>query len=155
MNKQEKLLRIFCSVLFFAAVAAMGTAFVDTSSEWYRSLLKPALQPPSIVFPIVWTVLYALLAASLCLVSITPNAQKKTLALYVLTGVLNVLWTYTFFDLRNPSGAVFVLSLIIIAAIALFTNVYHFNRTASYLVIPYLIWLCFALYLNYELAFFN
>ncbi len=155
MRKQEKILRITCSVLFFAAVAAMGAAFVDTSSEWYQSLIKPALQPPPIVFSIVWSVLYLMLAASLSLVSIMPDAQKKTLALYVLTGVLNVLWTYTFFTLANPGGAVFVLIITIIAAIALFSDVYRYNRIASYLIVPYMVWLCFALYLNYELAFFN
>ncbi len=155
MRKQEKILRIACSVLFFAAVAAMGAAFTDTSSEWYQSLIKPALQPPPIVFSIVWSVLYLMLAASLSLVSLMPDAQKKTLALYVLTGVLNVLWTYTFFTLQNPGGAVFVLIITIIAAIALFSDVYRHNKIASYLLIPYMVWLCFALYLNYELAFFN
>lgn len=155
MRLQEKILRIVCSVLFVAAVAALGTAFVDTSSEWYQGLAKPALQPPSIVFSIVWTVLYALLAASLSLVSITPNAQKKTLGLYVLTGVLNVLWTYTFFYLQNPGGAVFVLILTIIAAVYLFCDVYRTNRLAAYLLIPYMLWISFALYLNYEIAFFN
>ncbi len=155
MRKQEKILRIAYSVLFFAAVAAMGAAFTDTSSEWYQSLIKPALQPPPIVFSIVWSVLYLMLAASLSLVSLMPDAQKKTLALYVLTGVLNVLWTYTFFTLQNPGGAVFVLIITIIAAIALFSDVYRHNKIASYLLIPYMVWLCFALYLNYELAFFN
>jgi tryptophan-rich sensory protein len=155
MRKQEKILRIACSVLFFGAVAAMGTAFVDTSSAWYQSLVKPVLQPPPIVFSIVWTMLYLLLAASLSLVSITPDAQKKTLALYIVTGVLNVLWTYTFFELHNPGGAFFVLIITIIAAIALFSDVYRYNRIASYLLIPYMVWLCFALYLNYEIAFFN
>lgn len=155
MRKQEKILRIACSVLLFAAVAAIGAAFTDTSSEWYQSLIKPALQPPPIVFSIVWSVLYLMLAASLSLVSLMPDAQKKTLALYVLTGVLNVLWTYTFFTLQNPGGAVFVLIITIIAAIALFSDVYRHNKIASYLLIPYMVWLCFALYLNYELAFFN
>jgi tryptophan-rich sensory protein len=155
MRKQEKILRIACSVLFFAAVAAMGTAFVDTSSEWYQSLIKPAFQPPPIVFSVVWTVLYLLLAASLSLVSIMPGAQKKTLALFILTGVLNVLWTYTFFNLQNPGGAFFVLIITIIAAIVLFSDVYRYHRIASYLLIPYMLWLCFAIFLNYEIAFFN
>ncbi len=155
MRKQDKIIRIVCSVLFFAAVAVLGTLFVNTSGEWYQSLIKPALQPPPVVFSIVWTVLYALLAASLALVSIQPDIQKKTLGLFAVTGVLNVLWTYTFFEMQNPGGAFFILIITIIAAIALYSNVYKFERTASFLIIPYLIWLCFALYLNYEVAFFN
>ena len=155
MRKQDKIIRIVCSVLFFVAVAVLGSLFVNTSGEWYQSLIKPALQPPPVVFSIVWTVLYALLAASLALVSIQPDIQKKTLGLFAVTGVLNVLWTYTFFEMQNPGGAFFILIITIIAAIALYSNVYKFERTASFLIIPYLIWLCFALYLNYEVAFFN
>ena len=155
MRKQDKIIRIICSVLFFAAVAALGMMFVNTSSEWYMALIRPALQPPPIVFAAVWTVLYALLAVSLALVSILPDVQKKTLGLFAVTGVLNVLWTYTFFEMQNPGGAIFVLIITIITGVALFTDVHRIHKTASYLLIPYLIWLCFALYLNYELAFFN
>ena len=75
--------------------------------------------------------------------------------LYEVITVLNVLWTYTFFYLQNPGGAVLVLIATMIVAIALFSDVYRYHTTASYLLIPYIIWLCFALYLNYELAFFN
>ncbi len=155
MRKQDKIIRIIGAVLFFAAVAAVGALFVNTSSEWYQSLIKPALQPPPVVFSVVWTVLYILLAASLAMVSILPDVQKKTLGLFAVTGVLNVLWTYTFFEMQNPSGAFVVLILTIIIAVALFTDVYRIQKTASYLLIPYMVWLCFALYLNYELAFFN
>lgn len=155
MRKQDKIIRIGCSVLFFAAVAVLGTLFVDTSSEWYQSLIKPALQPPPLVFSIVWTMLYALMAAALALASIQPDVKKKTLGLFAVTGILNVLWTYTFFEMHNPGGAFFILIITIITAVALYSDVYVFEKSASYLIIPYLIWLCFALYLNYELAFFN
>lgn len=155
MRKQDRIIRIVCAALFFAAVAALGAAFVDTSGAWYLSLVKPALQPPPLVFSVVWTALYALLAASLALVSIQDDTPKKTLGLYALTGVLNVLWTYTFFTMKNPGGAFFLLLIVIAAAIALFTDVHRRRALASYLLVPYLVWLCFALYLNYELAFFN
>ncbi len=155
MRKQDKIIRIVCAVLFFAAVAALGALFTDTSSAWYQSLIKPMLQPPPIVFSAVWTVLYALLAASLALVSIQPDVQKKTLGLYAASGILNMLWTYTFFEMQNPGGAIFVLVITIVIAVMLFTDVHSFQKIASYLLIPYMVWLCFALYLNYELAFFN
>lgn len=155
MRKQDMIFRIGCAALFFAAVAALGAAFVDASGAWYLSLVKPALQPPPLVFSVVWTALYALLAASLALVSVQGDAPKKTLGLFALTGVLNVLWTYTFFAMRNPGGAFFLLMIIIAAAVALATDVRRRHAIASYLLIPYMLWLCFALYLSYELAFFN
>jgi tryptophan-rich sensory protein len=155
MSKRDKILRIVLSVLFFAAVAVLGRMFTDTSTDWYTALTKPALQPPAIVFGIVWTILYILLAASAALALTDPQHTEKTRLLYAITGVANVLWTYTFFTLQYPTGALFVLLGIIVAAIVLFAHVYRIQRTAAYLLIPYIVWLFFALYLNYEIAFLN
>lgn len=155
MQKIDKILRIVFSVLFVAAVAMMGALFTDTDSEWYQNLIKPALQPPGIVFSIVWTVLYALIAVSLILISLKGTPPKMTLWLHAANGLLNVLWTYTFFRLHNPGGALLVLLLLILTAILLYANVRKANAAAAYLLIPYLVWLAFALYLNYEIAFLN
>lgn len=155
MRIKSKALRVILAVLFVAAVAALGSVFTDTSSEWYQNLIKPALQPPGIVFGIVWTVLYGLIAASLSLSVLNPATPDKTLWLHAANGVLNVLWSYTFFQLHNPGGALFVLLLTIVIAIALYASVRKTSATAAYLLIPYLVWLAFALYLNYEIAFLN
>ena len=155
MRIKSKALRVILAVLFVAAVAALGTLFTDTSDSWYQNLIKPALQPPGIVFSIVWTVLYGLIAASLSLSVLNPDTPVKTLWLHAANGVLNVLWSYTFFSLHNPGGALFVLLLTIVIAITLYVSVRKTNATAAYLLIPYLVWLAFALYLNYEIAFLN
>jgi translocator protein len=147
--------RIVLSVLFIAAVAALGSLFTDTSSKWYAGLIKPSLQPPGIVFPIVWTVLYILLAISLSLIAADPKADKNILFLHAANGLLNVLWSYVFFQKQNPAGAFFILIILIITATILFSEVYRVNKTAAYLLMPYIIWLWFALYLNYEIAFIN
>lgn len=155
MPIKSKALRVILSVLFVAAVAAMGSLFTDTQSEWYQSLIKPALQPPGFVFAIVWTVLYGLTAASLSIVALGPAAPARTYWLYAANGVLNVLWTYTFFQQHNPGGAMLVLLLNIIIAVLLYSGVRKTNANAAYLLIPYLVWLAFALYLNFEIAFLN
>jgi|AGTN01.2.fsa_nt_gi Tryptophan-rich sensory protein (mitochondrial benzodiazepine receptor homolog) len=155
MQIKSKALRAILSVLFVAAVAAMGTLFTDTANEWYQGLVKPALQPPGIVFGIAWTVLYALIAASLSLVAARDDTPGKTLWLHAGNGVLGVLWTYAFFQLHNPGGALGVLLMIIGVAVCLYSNVRKTNAAAAYLLIPYLVWLAFALYLNYEIAFLN
>jgi tryptophan-rich sensory protein len=155
MPVKSKTLRVILSVLFVAAVAAMGAVFTDTQSEWYRSLIKPELQPPGFVFAAVWTVLYGLIAASLSISALDPDTAPNTLLLYAANGLLNILWTYTFFTLHNPGGALFVLLLNIIAAVLLYSGVRKTNATAAYLLIPYTVWLAFALYLNYEIAFLN
>lgn len=155
MRIKSQALRVILAVLFVAAVAALGTFFTDTSSAWYQNLIKPAFQPPGIVFSIVWTVLYGLIAASLSLSVYNPDTPVKTLWLHAANGILNVLWSYTFFSLHNPGGALLVLLLMIAVSIALYTNVRKNNAVAAYLLIPYMVWLAFALYLNYEIAFLN
>lgn len=179
MTVWEKTLRIVLAVLFVAIVATLGRAFTDTASQWYQGLTLPALQPPPIVFSVAWSVLYLLFAASLSIVLIKsagsppapaqndPDAAKKsflpiwnnknksTLLLYFASGVLNVLWSYTFFRLENPAGALFVLIVTVITAALLIADAFRISKVAAYLLVPYLIWLCFALYLNYEIAFLN
>lgn len=154
MRHQEKILRIILSVVLSAAALALASAFVDTQSVWYQSLQKPELQPPPLVFGIVWTVLYALIAASLAIVWL-KSAPTKTLLLYLGIGVLNALWTLAFFTRQNAAGAVFVLLIIIFMAVSLFLAVYDISKIAAYLLIPYMVWVTFALYLNYEIAFLN
>jgi len=155
MKKMPKALRVILSVLFVAAVAALGSLFTNTTSEWYQGLVKPALQPPGLVFAIVWTILYTLIAISLSLVAVRDDTPKQTLWLHAANGVLNVLWSYTFFTLHNPGGALFLLFVLIAVGILLYANVRKTNAPAAYLLIPYLVWLAFALYLNYEIAFLN
>jgi tryptophan-rich sensory protein len=155
MTVWDKTLRIVVSVLFVAAVALLGSAFTDTSTDWYQGLTLPALQPPPVVFSVVWSAIYLLFAASLSIVSLQKEIQKNTLLLYAISGVLNVLWSHTFFVRENPAGALFVLIAIIITAALLIPDTFTLNKVAAYLLLPYLLWLCFALYLNYEVAFLN
>ncbi len=177
MTSWEKMLRIVLSVLFVAVAALLSRMFTDITSDWYQGLTLPALQPPPIAFSIAWGVIYLLFAVSLSLVSVKSYApssppsggnpapkrfspfrnlkNKSTLMLYIGIGVLNVLWSYTFFVLENPAGALFVLIITIITAALLIADAFKLNKAAGYLLIPYLIWLCFALYLNYEIAFLN
>lgn len=154
MRHQEKILRIILAVVLSAAALALASAFTDTDTAWYQGLQKPELQPPPLVFGIVWTVLYALFAASLAIVW-NKKAPAKTLLLYLAMGVLNALWTYVFFTQENATGAVFVLLIIILVTLCLFLCVYDISQTAAYLLIPYMVCITFALYLNYEIAFLN
>lgn len=180
MRKYDKILKIAYPVLFTITVVNLCFGFADASDAWYKSLAKPVFQPPDIVFPIVWMALYALFALSMCRVSlksgIAPqeapgpapqqavdgrqnapfsSPREHALILYTLSGVLGVLWTYVFFWQHNLGGAVFLLIAIIIAAAALYSDAFRIDAAAAYLLIPYILWLCFLLCLSYEIAFFN
>lgn len=155
MTTWEKTLRILVSVLFAAAALLLASAFVDTATDWYQGLTLPALQPPPVVFSIVWSVIYLLFAASLSIVSLQKSINKSTLLLYAASGVLNILWTYIFFIRENPANALLVLVAVIITAALLIADTFSLSKPAAYMLIPYFVWLCFALYLNYEIAFLN
>jgi benzodiazapine receptor len=181
MQKKDKLLKLAYPVAFVIAIVNLCFGFADASGAWYKGLNKPAFQPPDIVFPIVWLALYALFAISMCLVSIKPqlnqekspepqkklliteeqrapffsSPREKALILYALSGVLGVLWTYAFFWQHNSGGAVFLLIAIITAAVLLYSEVRSIDAAAAYLLIPYTLWLCFLLCLNFEIAFLN
>jgi tryptophan-rich sensory protein len=155
MSKKQKTIAVVLAVFITMAAAALASYFTDTSSDWYRSLVLPAFQPPPVVFSIVWPVLYGLFALSFALYAITPNRSDHVLLLYIFNLALNPLWTYVFFTAHHPVGAVFLLAGMILSALYLYKKVYEKNTTAAYLLLPYIVWLSFAFYLNYETAFLN
>ena len=155
MQTKIKTRNIVLAVAFTLTAAAMAAIFTDTASEWYRSLTLPSFQPPAAVFMIVWPVLYLLFAASFAWYVSSDPVNKDTVLLYLLNGVLNPLWTYVFFNRHNITAAVFLLIAMLYLSIRLYKKVYEKNKTAAYLLVPYILWLAFALYLNYETAFLN
>ncbi|MCR4327953.1 MAG: tryptophan-rich sensory protein [Patescibacteria group bacterium] len=131
------------------------------SSGWYATLEKPALTPPSWVFAPVWTILFALMGISLFLVwrahsNILQNIGMLPmwhLAFFVFAFQLslNVLWSMMFFGLQSTAGAlVIIISLwcAILATILVFGKI---SRVAAWLLVPYIVWVSFAAYLNYSI----
>ena len=140
---------IFLAISF--APALFGSQFKPDA--WYQGLVKPALTPPGWVFGPVWTVLYAAMGVSAWLVWRQKDRVpvQGALFLFGIQLVLNGIWTYLFFGLKNP-GLAFVEILVLWVAIA--CTVISFrqkSRTAALILIPYLAWVSFAAYLNFEL----
>ncbi len=150
----QEILCVAINVLFVAAVAYAAYLFTDPSSEWYTSLKKPLLMPPPIVFSVVWSILYVLMAASYSLYCLA-GSRRKTVILMLLNGLLNPYWCYVFFTRHNLIGGIFVLIANIVVAIALIFEFYKNKPLSAYLFLPYILWLCFALVLNYQIALLN
>lgn len=123
------------------------------SDDWYKSLKQSPLTPPSWVFPIAWTVLYALILVSgvMFLSSYTAvgtGVRSKGFIYYCVAWVLNISWSQAFFRYRRPD-----LSFIIIIGMLIFIGLnihafYPVNRISAWLLVPYFSWVCFATYLN-------
>ena len=128
------------------------------STDWYKSLNQSPLTPPSWVFPIAWTFLYALIVASgVVFLSARAAAAVRSAGFfyYCEAWVLNISWTQIFFRFRRP-GMSFVVILGMLAFIALNIRAFYpVSRLAAWLLVPYLAWVSFAAYLNGYIVFMN
>lgn len=132
----------------------IGTLFTSPAiPTWYATLEKPLLNPPSWVFGPVWTMLYIFMGIALFVVWRSPSRQSKRWA-YVFFGVqlvLNTLWSIVFFGWQNPQLAFFELVALWLAILATIITFYRISHTAAWLLVPYLVWVSFAGYLNFSI----
>jgi benzodiazapine receptor len=120
--------------------------------EWYAALVKPALTPPAWIFGPVWILLYAMMAIAAWLVWRIHGLTGALgpLGLFVAQLALNALWSYLFFGLQRPGLAfldIVALWLAILATLVAFWRAYP---VAGLLLLPYLLWVSFATYLNFQ-----
>jgi len=133
-----------------------------SSSAWYKSLRQSPLTPPNWVFPIAWTILYALIIASGVVFLSSPafntiSAGVRSAGFFYYCGawVFNLSWSPLFFTLQRPDLS-FVVILGMLAFIVLTIRAfYSVSRLAAYLLVPYMLWVSFATYLNGYIVFMN
>ena len=128
----------------------------DSISTWYPLLEKSSLTPPGYLFSLVWGVLYILMGVSAGIVwaGRTP-ATWVLMLLFFIQLFLNLLWSLTFFFLRQPMLALVVLIALFLTVSAYVIGCYGQRRLAAFLNVPYLLWLLFAAYLNAYIVVFN
>ena len=142
---------IVCLIIVYG-IAFVGSIFTlgNTDSNWYLEN-KPDITPPNFVFPIIWNILFFMIALSLYFVWIkSEKKQKKKVALVFGANLfLNILWSFLFFSLQKPFLAFFDLLLLLATIILMISVTWKINRKASYLLVPYFLWVCFAGVLNW------
>ena len=124
----------------------------------YNKFNNPPLSPPSWVFPVVWTILYALMGISLYSVwnKDIPCFKKRTaIILFSLQLILNFIWSPVFFILQNFLLSFIILVFMWILTLGMIISIYKISKPAGILQIPYIIWLSFAAYLNYGVYLLN
>ena len=118
-------------------------------SVWYYNLTKPPLAPPDWIFPPVWSILYFSMLVALLLYLFKPTQNKKSGYIYFAVQlILNLLWAIVFFYLKNMFLALIVIILLDIFVILTIKSFYKVSKISSLILIPYLIWILFATYLN-------
>ena len=131
------------------------TFIIGTIPSWFinmdiSALVKP-FDIPKIIFPIVWTILYFMMAISYYLVS----KNDKTFGIYFAQLIFNSLWTVLFFGLKLRLLAFIWLIVLFVLVLIMLIRYYKINKTAGYLLVPYSIWLIFAGYLNLSIYLLN
>ncbi|ELY65267.1 TspO/MBR family protein [Natrinema versiforme] len=139
-------------VLLVNLIGAAPSVVSSPDTPWFRALEKPWFYPPTIAFPVVWTLLFTLLGVAVWLVW-RSDADGRRLALGLFVGQLafNVAWTPAFFALEAPLlalGVIVALWGLVVGTIVAFRRV---DTRAAALLVPYLAWVTFAAVLNFEL----
>lgn len=152
------MIKLIASIIICQLAGLIGAVFTTPSiSGWYAGLNKPFFNPPNWLFGPVWTLLYLLMGISLYLVWNQKKGVKTKTALiiFAIQLGLNVLWSVIFFGLHSPLVAfleIIVLWLFIILTIIKF---FPISKISAYLLIPYLLWVSFASFLNFFIAKLN
>lgn len=121
----------------------------------YNDLIKPTLSPPGIVFPIAWTIIYLLIGISYTLLKEKGEVLKETKQLYYTQLIFNYLWTFIFFVFRLRLLSVLWIIILDVLVIIMTYQFYKQNKLSGILLIPYILWLIFATYLNISIYFLN
>ena len=145
------------SIAIALAVGGLSALLTSGNMNVYDTLNRPALAPPAIVFPIVWTILFVLMGISSAMIYEERGEQDVSgaLIIYGLQLVVNFFWSLIFFNMRSYLFAVIWLALLWVLVMWLIIRFYKVKPLAAYLQIPYLIWLSFAFYLTLMIYLLN
>jgi len=155
MNKTIKL--ILCISLTLSIGAISGIATSSGINNWYVTLNKPVFNPPNYLFGPVWTVLYILMGVSFYLIlqSKNPILKKRAIIIFFIQLFLNFCWSFLFFKFQLVGVALIEIIFIWVSIIIMIVAFYKISKAASFLQIPYLLWVSFASVLNGSIWILN
>lgn len=152
-------LKLLIAVTTSLLAGVIGSLFTASEIQgWYTALIKPEFNPPSWVFGPVWTTLFVLMGIAAFLIwkkGLERGGVKIALGIFLGQLVLNTLWSIIFFGLHSPGGAlveIVFLWLAILATIIIFAKI---SKLAAWLLVPYILWVSFAGYLNFSIWMLN
>lgn len=150
-----KKIKIYAKSILIPVLIGGIVGLIISSAIDYNSLQKPFLAPPSIVFPIVWTILYMLMGISYGILKSKGLTDKKIDLIYYIQLAVNAAWSIIFFLLKWRLFAFIWILLLDILVILMIIKFYKKDKTAGLLQIPYILWTLFASYLNLAIYILN
>lgn len=147
---------LFISILLPLAVGGLSALITGGAMQDFMLLNKPPLSPPAWLFPVVWTVIYILMGIAFYMVWNSKSKNKDlALKIYRIQLIFNFFWSYIFFNMQNYLFAFIWLMILWMLIIVTTLFFYRINKMAGYLMIPYLLWVTFAAYLNFSIYLLN
>lgn len=141
---------ILIPVIIGGLVGLLISNFID-----YNYLQKPPLAPPSILFPIMWTILYILMGISYGILKSNKLIDSRINRIYYLQLFINTMWSIIFFILKWRLFSFIWILLLAVSVIVMIVHFYKKNKLSGILQIPYLLWVLFASYLNFAIYILN
>ena len=155
MLKNKFLSFILFFVITFSASFIGGLVSINLKEPWYSELIKSKYNPPDWIFAPVWTTLYLMMTLAIWFFWHTKNRDINTVYIYFIHIIFNTTWSIVFFGLHQIFLALVVLTILILLIIVLIIRFKRVNFVSYYLMIPYLLWCCYALFLNFNLLMLN
>jgi tryptophan-rich sensory protein len=147
-------IKLIFSLILCQLAGFIGSFFTRDSIGWYYTLIKPSFRPPNWLFGPVWIVLYLLMGIALYLIwkrEFKSSESKYPMIIFTIQLVLNASWSIVFFGARSIGGGLIVISALWILIFLTILSFQKVNKTASYLLIPYIIWVSYASILNFSI----
>ena len=155
MLKNKFLTFILFFIITFSASFIGGLITISFKEPWYSQLIKSNYNPPDWIFAPVWTTLYLMMTLAIWFFWHSKNSNLSTVYIYFIHILFNTTWSIVFFGLHQILLALIVLIVLILMIIILILRFKRVNILSFYLMIPYLLWCCFALFLNFNLLILN
>ena len=156
MNKNLK--SLISSIVLPLLVGGIAALFTSNAMQEFAVLNQPPLSPPAWLFPVVWTILYALMGISAYLIQASdgnPEDFSKALTLYYYQLIANFLWSIFFFNFQWYFFSFIWILLLWVLIILMISSFDKIAKAAAYLNLPYLLWVTFAAYLNFGVWWLN
>ena len=135
-------------IILTAVIGSIANININADG-WYEELFKSPLNPPGYVFGIVWPILYLLMGI------VSFLAAEKIWKLFIIQLALNAAWSWIFFYYQLPIIALLDIALLMLVNAMILNNLKSFSRALFLLYLPYMLWLCFAAFLNISIIYLN
>jgi translocator protein len=155
----RNIFKLIFSIIIAHSAGIIGSLFtVSAIATWYEGLVKPVFNPPNWIFGPVWLVLYTLMGVALYLIwnkGLSNKQVRFTFIFFIVHLIFNALWSIVFFGLQNILLGLIVILVLWLMILSLISLSWKIDRRASYLLMPYLLWVSFATLLNFSILQLN